>query len=73
MKSDELKKLPLIPLTGARTFKKKMFTDLGPRNNFDPLDEGDENDLDSVDDKSMSIINKKRIGSINQKNNLTLD
>lgn len=39
LKLEELKKLPLIPLTGARIYKKKMFTDLGPRNNYLPLEE----------------------------------
>ena len=39
LKLEELKKLPLIPLTGARIYKKKMFTDLGPRNNYTPLEE----------------------------------
>jgi hypothetical protein len=55
LKLEELKKLPLIPLTGARIFKKKMFTDLGPRNNFMPLEEQDENDNDSGNNEGNSF------------------
>jgi len=39
LKLDEIKNLPIIPLTGARIFQKKTFTDLGPRNIYQPLDE----------------------------------
>ena len=55
LKLEELKKLPLIPLTGARIFKKKMLTDLGPRNNFMPLEEQDENDNDSGNNEGNSF------------------
>ncbi len=50
LKLDELKKLPLIPNTGARLIKKKAITDLGPINNNITLEEGEEYEKDSDED-----------------------
>ena len=61
LKLDEIKNLIIIPLTGARIFQKKTFTDLGPRNIYQPLDEQDEIDFESVnDDGNLMKINKNK-------------
>lgn len=55
MKIEDLKKLPVIPNTGARTIKKKNFTDLGPKGNFLSLDERD--DEEDTDEREMTELN----------------